>query len=282
MSLTTAIRTFAARNVKHMIGRILYQTGVYRLLMPNCAVVALFHRVDDRLERDEISCTIKKFTDFCDFFMKYYKVISYGALLEKLDRREDLAGYVVITFDDGYRDNKEVAAPELRKRGMPACFFVITGFIGTDHVPWWDVQAGIKSEWMSWDDVRSLRNDGFELGCHTVNHPDLGKLVGSQAQWEIEESKKRLESELSETIHYFSYPFGGVGQCTEENRQHVRDLGLKTCPSAYGGVVPPGTDPFYMKRTSISQWFVSPFHFGIDVILQGWMTRSGDVSGKAD
>ena len=127
MSLKLAVRTFVARNTKHVLGLVLYWTGLYRLVMPDCAIVVLFHRIDDRLGLDDISCTTEKFTDFCDFFKKYYKVISYGDLLEKLDRRENLCGYVVITFDDGYRDNKEVAAVELRKRGLTACFFIITG-----------------------------------------------------------------------------------------------------------------------------------------------------------
>lgn len=269
MSLKSSVRALAARSVKHLVGIVLYQTGLYRLVMPNCAIVALFHRVDDRLGDNEISCTVRKFTDFCDFFKKYYKVISYGKLLEKLDRGEDLRGHLVITFDDGYRDNSEVAAVELRKRGLTACFFIISGFIGTERVAWWDVEEGIKSEWMNWDDVRALDEQGFELGCHTVNHLDLGKLQGAEAQWEIEESKRKLEAETGKKIPYFSYPFGGIDQCTEENRQRVRDLELETCPSAYGGVVPPGTDPFYIKRTSISQWYVSPYHFGVDMMLLG-------------
>lgn len=281
MSLKLAVRTFVARNTKHVIGLVLYWTGLYRLVMPDCAIVVLFHRIDDRLGLDDISCTTEKFTDFCDFFKKYYKVISYGDLLEKLERRENLCGYVVITFDDGYRDNKEVAAVELRKRGLTACFFIITGFIGTNRVPWWDEEKGIKSEWMSWDDVRDLSENGFELGCHTVNHLDLGKVHGAEAQWEIEESRRKLEAETGKKIDYFCYPFGGIDQCTEQNRQRVRDLGLKTCPSAYGGVVPPGTDPFYIKRTSVSQWFISPYHFGVDMMQLGRRAEPSDNLGDA-
>jgi len=279
MGMKFAVRAFVARSVKHLMGMVLYQSGLHRLAMPNCAIVVLFHRVNDRLGENEISCTVKKFRDFCDFFKKYYKVISYGELLRKLDRGENLRGHVVITFDDGYRDNEEVAAADLRKRGLTACFFIITGFIGTDRVAWWDEEKGIKSEWMSWDSVRALREQGFELGCHTVNHLDLGKVHGDEAQWEIEESKRKLEAETGEKIPYFSYPYGGIDQCTEENRQRVRDLGFKTCPSAYGGVVPPGTDPFYIKRTSISQWYISPYHFGVDMMLLGRRAEPNDNLG---
>ena len=44
---------------------------------------------------------------------------------------------VLITFDDGYRNNVEVAAPLLAQQGIPAAFFVTTGFIDGTHQPWW-------------------------------------------------------------------------------------------------------------------------------------------------
>jgi glycosyltransferase involved in cell wall biosynthesis len=45
---------------------------------------------------------------------------------------------VLLTFDDGYRDNYEVAYPILRRHGAPAAFFVATGFLDHARVPWWD------------------------------------------------------------------------------------------------------------------------------------------------
>lgn len=45
---------------------------------------------------------------------------------------------VMLTFDDGYRDNFELAYPMLRKHGLTATFFLATGFIDRPHVPWWD------------------------------------------------------------------------------------------------------------------------------------------------
>jgi peptidoglycan/xylan/chitin deacetylase (PgdA/CDA1 family) len=45
---------------------------------------------------------------------------------------------VLLTFDDGYRDNYEVALPLLRKHGLTAIFFLATGFLDRPGVPWWD------------------------------------------------------------------------------------------------------------------------------------------------
>jgi peptidoglycan/xylan/chitin deacetylase (PgdA/CDA1 family) len=46
--------------------------------------------------------------------------------------------HVLITFDDGYRDNFTVAYPILRTHGVRATFYVVTGFIDSPRLPWWD------------------------------------------------------------------------------------------------------------------------------------------------
>ena len=62
---------------------------------------------------------------------------------------------VLLTFDDGYRDNFEQAFPVLRAHSAPAVFFVATGFVDRPRVPWWDELA-----WM----VRSSARDGLASG----------------------------------------------------------------------------------------------------------------------
>ena len=64
------------------------------------------------------------------------------SLQEYLDHREDgrplLRKSIVVTFDDGYKDNLTIAAPILQKYGVPATFFIATGYIGTDKMKWED------------------------------------------------------------------------------------------------------------------------------------------------
>src|ERR1043166_4490896 len=50
-----------------------------------------------------------------------------------------LRSSVLLTFDDGYLDNYTLAFPVLRSHGVQAVFFLPTAFIGTAHLPLWDV-----------------------------------------------------------------------------------------------------------------------------------------------
>lgn len=254
------------RRIKALLGRVIFASRVYKPLLRNKAVIVLFHRINDRYPGDPITCSTTEFREFCDFFQRYFTVVPFHTLIEKLERGEDITRHLVITFDDGYRDNRS-AADELLRRGVPACFFIATEFIGSDRVPWWDAQAGIVSEWMSWADVRSLSNDGFELGAHTKNHVDLGVVSGAEAVEEIGGSARRLVAETGIPIDLFSYPYGRPHQITEENRKIVRKAGFVCCPSAYGGTVVKGNDPFRIRRTPISPWHISPYQFGFEALL---------------
>jgi peptidoglycan/xylan/chitin deacetylase (PgdA/CDA1 family) len=71
---------------------------------------------------------------------EHFRVVSLGDVVSAIQNGEpwpDRA--VLITFDDGYVNNIEHAAPQLTKMGFPAVFYVTTGFIDGTHVPWWYV-----------------------------------------------------------------------------------------------------------------------------------------------
>lgn len=254
------------RWIKAFLGALLFHSGLYRRQIRGRAVIVLFHRVDDRLGGNPISCTQAEFRAFTAFFRRFFTVVSLEELLGRLAAGRDVGGCLVITFDDGYRDNQALAAPRLASLGLSACFFIATEFIGSERVPWWDAERGIRSEWMTWDQIRALRAAGFEVGAHTMNHVDLGLVSGEEAKAEIEGSKRRLEQELGAGVGFFSYPYGRVNQITEANRDAVRRAGFVCCVSAYGGDVRQGADSYRLQRTPISPWYVSPYQFGFEFL----------------
>ena len=68
--------------------------------------------------------------------VKNYRVISLDEIVERVKTKKSLRRCVVITFDDGFRDNYEIAYPILRKYNIPATIFLTTGYIGSGTAPW--------------------------------------------------------------------------------------------------------------------------------------------------
>jgi peptidoglycan/xylan/chitin deacetylase (PgdA/CDA1 family) len=256
----------ARRHLKATLGRLTYRSGMHVPAWHDRAVIALFHRVDDRFPDDPITCSRAQFSAFCDFFARHFKVIALSELLDHLRRGADISRRAVITFDDGYRDNHEFAAPELRKRGLPASFFITTELMGTETTAWWDASNSIRSDWMTWDEVRDLHAQGFDIGSHTMTHADCGRITGDDARREIVGSKARLEAELGAPIRHFAYPFGDPTHMTQENLELVRTAGFDCCLAAHGGIVSASDDTYRLRRVPINGWYRSPYQFGFEAL----------------
>jgi peptidoglycan/xylan/chitin deacetylase (PgdA/CDA1 family) len=206
------------------------------------------------------------FRELCAFFAEHFQVVTLARLVQMLARREPLGGHLAVTFDDGYRDNHVCAAPILEEFRLPACFFVTAGFIGSQMVPWWDVERGIPSEWMNWDNVRELHARGFEIGAHTVTHSDLGKTDGADAEREITGGKAAIEAALGAPVLHFAYPYGRRDQLSDANRVRVREAGYRTCVSSFGGSVRAGDDPLALQRMPVSSWHLTAGQYGFEVL----------------
>jgi peptidoglycan/xylan/chitin deacetylase (PgdA/CDA1 family) len=99
-----------------------------------------YHRIGETLRRpfDRAlwSATARNFDEQMRFLKKHFDVIGINDLGRVLSRGR--GRYVLVTFDDGYRDNYEVAYPLLKAHGVPALFFIATGFLDRPKAPWWD------------------------------------------------------------------------------------------------------------------------------------------------
>ena len=252
--------------MKDLIGQTVFASRVGALLLRNEAVIVAFHRVQETAEPDDpLTIDVGLFERHCRFFRRYFRVVPLRDIVEKLERGQRLKRELAITFDDGYRDNFETAAPVLRRLGLPATFFVVTQWIGTDVVPFWDRERGACHPWMTWDQVRALHDQGFEIGAHTRTHADLGRISGVEAQRELLGARLDLAVAIGAPADLFAYPFGGLDRLTDANRELVKDAGFRCCCSAVGGTNATGSSPFDLRRIPISAWHKSPSQFGFEL-----------------
>jgi peptidoglycan/xylan/chitin deacetylase (PgdA/CDA1 family) len=253
--------------MKAVMGAIAGATGIYARDFRSRMLVVAFHRVNDRLPADGLTCTSAQFEAFCRFFRKYFRVVPFEEQVLACARGEDMGGTLSITFDDGYLDNIEVAAPILRKYRLPATFFVTTGFIGSKRVPFWDEELPVQPGWMSWEQVRELASQGFAIGCHTDTHIDMGQCDEATVRAELTVSKRKLEEALGREVKLFVYPFGGEDQLSVGSLDLVKELGFISCASCFGGTNGPIVDPYAIKRIGIASWFALPHQFGAELLL---------------
>ena len=59
---------------------------------------------------------------------------------------------------------------------------------------------------MNWDQVRALCRSGHIVGSHTLTHPNLAQITEAEAERELRESRRILESQLGKEVAHFSYP----------------------------------------------------------------------------
>jgi len=119
-----------------------------------------YHRIGDArhslLDRNLWSATEADFERQIALISTQFDVIGLPDLERALT--EPHGRHVMVTFDDGYRDNYSLAYPILKRHGVPATFFLTTGFLDTPQVPWWDEIA-----WM----VRTCRLSALDVNRWT-------------------------------------------------------------------------------------------------------------------
>jgi peptidoglycan/xylan/chitin deacetylase (PgdA/CDA1 family) len=131
-----------------------------------------------------------------------YHPLNFEDLLEWKKGRPLPAKPIVITFDDGYRDNYTEAYPVLKRLGFKATIFVISGFVGGKNN-------------LTWDEIREMQQSGLiEIGAHTVSHLDLTKLSNEQKWSEIYGSKTAIEQQIGHPVIAFAYPAGRYDEAT--------------------------------------------------------------------
>jgi len=120
----------------------------------------------------------------------YGQAVAQGSLVSNFREPK-----VSITFDDNFASTYEYALPILAQRNLPATLYTATGYVG-------------DSNHMSWDQIREVQDVyGWEIGAHTVNHPELPLLPTAEIEYELTTSLQELQANALE-ITSFATPFG--------------------------------------------------------------------------
>lgn len=145
---------------------------------------------------------------------------------------------VVLTFDDGYRDNLVNADKVLEAIGGKATLYLVSNRHGRD----WSILKNPEhnsgelrdEEKLTDGDVKAMLSTGrWELGSHTLTHAYLPSIEQEEATHEIAGSKQILEEMFGVPVRSFAYPFGIYG---ERDVRTVRNAGFETACTTEEGI----------------------------------------------
>jgi peptidoglycan/xylan/chitin deacetylase (PgdA/CDA1 family) len=145
---------------------------------------------------------------------------------------------IAVTFDDGFRDNLDVASPILARLGIPFTVFVTPGFI----------ESG-DPIYLSVNGLRDLATvPGVAIGAHGYTHRRLGECNAHQLRDELINSRKWIEDVLGRPVTTMSYPHGSENS---KVRKAVSESGYTIAASSHAGINLPAADPLSLARTDI-------------------------------
>lgn len=218
-------------------------------------IILLYHRVSDEF-RDHVTIGIERFDQHMAYVAQHFTVLSLQQIVDGDFPRDSAKPLIGVSFDDGYRDNFDNAAPILMKHQVPCTFFISTEKV-RDNQPFdHDLRAlGFGLANMSWDQARQMRDWGFQFGSHTRNHVNLAEVSDQVAQSELRGSLDDLREQLSLEDVYIAFPYGRKKHITAERVDMMKQIGYKACFSAYGGLNTESMDRFDIQRIGVNWAF---------------------------
>jgi peptidoglycan/xylan/chitin deacetylase (PgdA/CDA1 family) len=198
-----------------------------------------------------------------------YTPVSLDAVRDHYLRRTELPPEaVLITFDDGYRDNLENAAPVLAEHGYPAVLFAPIGYLDDGRpLPHEELlhALGVRNPTLDWGELAELEQAGVRVESHGIGHWPLSDLDPAEALREIAVSKLRLEDKLGREVEAYAFVKGSQADFRPEHASLVQQAGYKLAFTSVSGANGPSTDPYRLRRYNVEPYPARTF----ELVLAG-------------
>ena len=246
-------KVFLETNLKHIVDKI--EKKYFSLYVDKKKYevpVVMYHRVINNSENEGIYGTYI-YENIFRQHMQYLKDNNFDVItfedLNKIgwrNRFQRNKKYIMITFDDGYVDNYNLAFPILKEFGFKATIFLM----GESTYNEWDVNAGGEKKFELMDKfmIKEMQDYGIEFGAHTFNHPKLNKLSEEEIRHQIVDVKKPLEEKIEKEIITFAYPYGILNDYA---KKMAREAGYTFTVSTDSGSVCLSDDLYQIRRIAI-------------------------------
>lgn len=176
---------------------------IFSLLYHKYAIVYMFHEIKDcDTVNSEYEVTTKDF----EIFIKKISsknIINCSDLKIKSSKND--AEKVILTFDDGFESIYTAVYPILKKMNIPFTLFVSLSFIN-------------KKGYLSEDQLKILSGDELcTIGSHGVDHIYYRTLSKFDCNYQLYQSKRKIEELIKKDVEFFAFPYGDFHSCSLSN-----------------------------------------------------------------
>ena len=219
---------------------ILINNTVLSKNIKNSAVVFMYHKFDVP-EYPSTNITSEQFlAHIKEFENKKYNIFPLDYIIDTIINDGDLPQNVIgISIDDADKSFLFYAWPIFKEKGFPVTLFVNTSIISNNN-----------KNYLNWDQIRFLMNEGVTIGAHSHSHNHLPKMSIDEIKSEIETSNKIFLKELGKIPNLFAYPYGEA-----DNRiiNLLKDYKYKVAFGQHSGVINETSNFYYLPRFSLNE-----------------------------
>lgn len=227
------------RKIDQLLGNFTTHDGI---------IVLTYHHVNDKFAKDVLAVDPKEFARqmlFLNVYRNAFQIIGMDEALKWFNDQSaarsqqpvDKRTRILITFDDGYKDNYTNAFPLLSGYGFPATIFLTTD----------NIDSG-KREYLSMKEIDKMKANKISFGAHTKMHPHLSRISHEQVKDELIGSYQVLETITDRQDIPFCYPYGDYNEYV---KNMVKETGFSCAFSVKPGINYPGQDIFEIKRIDV-------------------------------
>ena len=206
----------------------------------NSAVIFMYHKFDVPKYPSTNILPEQFLSHLKEFESEKYNVAPIEYIIDTIINDGELSTNTIgISIDDADKSFLSYAWPKFKEKGFPVTLFVNTSIISNNN-----------KNYLNWDEIRFLMNEGVTIGGHSHNHEHLPKMSIDEIKKEIEISNKIFLKELGKTPNLFAYPYGEA-----DNRiiDLLKNYNYKVAFGQHSGVINETSNLYYLPRFSLNE-----------------------------
>lgn len=202
------------------IGVFIYNMGSFFGGLP----ILNYHKVSSGNVPDFLTVTTAQLRQQFEYLNDNgYNSIFLSELVDYVEHKKPLPSKpVMITLDDGYRDNYTSLYPLLREYNVKANIFLVSGFIQSPDNK--HLAENPMGEFMSVKEALIMSNDMVQFGLHTNLHESYSKLGATEIAADVKQTKERLHELGIPVQPCHAYTFGAYSQNNDTKRLAIFDI----------------------------------------------------------